>query len=163
MIRIKKGDRVRITIPPGAPACNYTFGPGWCEGTVITADHWGGGSGWYVEIEKDAVGGRGWRTGYGYWKQGEDGGDIELIARPECLVLTEEDYRAIKFVAGRYNWSAALLGYNVGVTELTDEEWRDLITAFKDDMEGDHSPFPMLASDSKLHAKLSHILEAYEG
>lgn len=78
-LSIRKGDRVRITVPtsPG-----HSFGAGWGEGIVLSADNWSrnGVDNWYIEIEKDKVGGRNWRIGYGYWKQ-EDGGTVELLEK----------------------------------------------------------------------------------
>jgi hypothetical protein len=82
-MRIKKGDRVRITIP-GHFNHGFYVGPGSCEGTVLSADNWNSGGtkpdNWYIELEKDKASGYGWRTGYGYWKQGEDGGTVEKLS-----------------------------------------------------------------------------------
>jgi len=87
-MNLKKGDRVCITIPRGAPACSGSFGPGWCVGTILTVanNQWDREKppNWYIEIEKDRVSGRGWKTGYGYWKQGEDGGTVDLVPNPPC-------------------------------------------------------------------------------
>ena len=66
---IERGDRVRIT------ACG-----GWCEGTVLQADDWGGKDGWYVELTKEKAS-PGWDLGYGQWKQGVDGGTIEVLEK----------------------------------------------------------------------------------
>jgi len=73
---IEKGSRVRITLPNGQ----------WGEGLVLTATNWNGGNtrpdNWYIELEKDK-GNSG--TGYGYWKQGPDGGTVELLASTELV------------------------------------------------------------------------------
>lgn len=41
-------------------------------GVVLTAEHWGARDGWFIEIDKDF-------GGYGYWKQGCDGGVVEKL------------------------------------------------------------------------------------
>ncbi len=70
------------------------------------------------------------------------------------LVLTEADVGTIAFVGDRYSWSAALLALDVGENELTEPEaWR-IKEAFESDMEGGHSPFPMLDERSELYGKL---------
>lgn len=80
---MKPGDRIRITIGQNAPACSGSFGPGWCEGVILTAanNEWDPERppNWYIEIHKEKAEGRGWQTGYGYWKQREDGGILELL------------------------------------------------------------------------------------
>ena len=42
-------------------------------GKVITAQWWDVHTGWYIEIAKD-------HGGYGYWKQGCDGGTVRKLA-----------------------------------------------------------------------------------
>lgn len=59
---ISSGDRVSITLPNGQ--C-YT-------GVVLTANHWDVHSGWYIELTH--------QNGYGYWKQGCDGGTVVKAA-----------------------------------------------------------------------------------
>jgi len=80
----KKGDRVRITMDHTARAVSGSFGAGWGEGIVLTAvnNQWDPDKppNWYIELEKDKVSGRGWRIGYGYWKQQQDGGTIEHVS-----------------------------------------------------------------------------------
>ena len=58
---IRRGDTVRITVRGSSRT-----------GVVKSADHWGGRDGWYIEFN-DAQG----RPGY--WKQGSDGGHVELV------------------------------------------------------------------------------------
>jgi len=85
-LNIKRGDRVRITIPTAGHGIFDSFGAGWGEGIVLDANNWngcGGPDNWYIELEKDKVHGRNWTTGYGYWKQGQDGGTVELIEKGE--------------------------------------------------------------------------------
>ena len=66
------GDRVKIMIPGRDP-----FTRGWGEGIVITAKFWGPEDGWYIEYNKDEVDPESnWELGYGYWKQGVDGGFV---------------------------------------------------------------------------------------
>jgi hypothetical protein len=81
---IRKGDRIRITIPGGQGIFD-SFGAGWGEGIVLSAYNaeWDRTKkpNWYLEVEKDKVSGRNWQTGYGYWKQGQDGGEVKLISR----------------------------------------------------------------------------------
>lgn len=68
---IQKGDRVRITMPAQGP-----FPAGWAEGAVLTARK--DPEGWFIELSKDKVS-PGWELGYGYWKQGNDGGTVEKL------------------------------------------------------------------------------------
>ena len=70
------------------------------------------------------------------------------------LVLSVQDLDTIAFVGDRYSWSAALRALDVGDNELSEPDaWR-IKEAFESDMEGGHSPFPMLDEHSELHAKL---------
>ena len=84
-MRIKKGDRVRITVQGG----RGVYGAGWGEGIVLSAanNEWNPDkpANWYIELDKDKCGGRNWETGYGYWKQGCDGGTVELLKTAEEL------------------------------------------------------------------------------
>lgn len=66
------GDKVRITMPAQEP-----FPAGWAKGYVINANFYNT-DGWYIEFEKEVVS-PGWQTGYGYWKQGQDGGTVEKL------------------------------------------------------------------------------------
>ena len=81
-LKIQRGDRVRITVPATQ---HSNFGEGWGEGIVLTAanNEWDPDkpANWYIELEKDTVGGRNWQLGYGYWKQGCDGGTVELLEK----------------------------------------------------------------------------------
>jgi len=141
---MRAGDRVRIEMP----AVGYGFGAGGAEGTVLSADHWGK-NGWYIELEKDKAWGRGWQKGYGYWKQGEDGGTVTRM-----LVITPEEGRAIAFVAGRYSWSSWLQEHGFDEPILLDEATRaEMVAAFED------ATFPMLANDSSLYAKLMRVMD----
>lgn len=69
-IYLEKGDRIRITIPGGD-------WPGWAIGTVISAS-WYEDAGWLIEFDKTEVS-PGWQLGYGYYKQGDDGGTVEKL------------------------------------------------------------------------------------
>lgn len=70
------------------------------------------------------------------------------------LLLTEDDVDTIAFVGDRYAWSDALRALDVGDNEVPEPEaWR-IKEAFESDMEGGHSPFPMLDEHSELHGKL---------
>ena len=82
-MNIQKGDRVRITQPSAGHGIFQSFGAGWGEGIVLTANNYSrnGKPNWYIELEKDKVHGRNWQTGYGYWKQQQDGGTVELIEK----------------------------------------------------------------------------------
>jgi hypothetical protein len=83
-VDIRKGDRVRITIPKAGHGIFDSFGAGWGEGVVLSAHNaqWDTNKppNWYIELEKDKVEGRNWTTGYGYWKQGQDGGTVEKLS-----------------------------------------------------------------------------------
>jgi hypothetical protein len=66
------GDKIRINIKGQI-----------YEGVVISAANWGDGLGaenWYIEFDR-TKGGRG--PGYGYWKQGDDGGTVENLSQPD--------------------------------------------------------------------------------
>jgi len=91
---IKKGDRVRITMPAQEP-----WPAGWSEGTVLSAKHYED-SGWLIELEKDKVS-PGWDLGYGYWKQGQDGGTIEKLTCPiqGCTAETAAPYPSEDVIA----------------------------------------------------------------
>lgn len=69
------GDRVRITMSREDP-----FTAGWAEGVILTAHFWGPEDGWFIEFTKDKIDPRSnWELGYGYWKQGVDGGKVEKL------------------------------------------------------------------------------------
>ncbi|HUV52284.1 MAG TPA: hypothetical protein VMW64_04330 [Dehalococcoidia bacterium] len=85
---LAKGDRVKITIP----TASGSFPAGWSEGTVISANFYGERDGWYIESDKDKVS-LGWDTGYGYWKQGMDGGYVEKIGHSSKSKLSRDDVR----------------------------------------------------------------------
>jgi hypothetical protein len=70
------------------------------------------------------------------------------------LELTEEDVSTIGFVGGRYSWSDVLCKYDVGTNEIPEHEAWEIRDAFESDMEGGHSPFPMLNPNSDLYQKL---------
>lgn len=74
------GDRIRVTMP-----AQYPFPAGWAEGKVIDAYFYGEDNGWYIEFEKDDVS-YGWQTGYGYWKQGVDGGTVEKLEQKTFVI-----------------------------------------------------------------------------
>lgn len=71
---IKKGDRVKIT----GVHRHY-----WCEGEVLTSDNakmpWEGKDNWYLEVLATAGNIQGPFPTYTYWKQGVDGGQVELL------------------------------------------------------------------------------------
>lgn len=75
------------------------------------------------------------------------------------LTLTAEDVEAIAHVGRRYSWSAALLSLAEGQNEIPEHEAWEIREAFEADMEGGHSPFPMLLPESELHAKLLRLWE----
>jgi len=67
-MNIKQGDTVRITLENG-----FT-----CTGTVLSASNMafsGQPDNWYIELNATS----GCILGYTYWKQGPDGGTIELL------------------------------------------------------------------------------------
>jgi len=71
------------------------------------------------------------------------------------LNLTDDDFRAICFSGGRYDWSRAILFYlDTGDNEIPESMAWEIVEAFDADTEGGHSYFPLLASDSELYAKL---------
>jgi len=79
-IYLEKGDKVRITIPSGD-------WPGWAIGTVITAS-WYEDAGWLIEFDKTEVS-PGWQLGYGYYKQGDDGGTVEKLEHADMEGVIE--------------------------------------------------------------------------
>jgi|GEM_PF-2794594 len=82
---IKPGNIVKVTLPGGW----------WFRGRVVIATFWDERSRWYLEVDVDEVawlllGRIGSGCGYKYWKQGSDGGSVEVLdagaAIPEaCL------------------------------------------------------------------------------
>lgn len=86
------------------------------------------------------------------------------------LTLTEEDWRTIEFVGGRYGWSKALLDHVRcaegveyrhlgGDHQIPEHKAWEIVEAFEQDCEGGHSLFPMLDPDSDLAAKLVRFME----
>lgn len=45
------------------------------EGSVLSAQNYGRDSGWYIEFQRTPASG-----GYGYWKQGSDGGVVRKVS-----------------------------------------------------------------------------------
>lgn len=77
------------------------------------------------------------------------------------LELTHADVEAIAMVGNRYHWSAALEQLTgPGINELAEHEAWQLRDAFEADMEGGHSPFPLLNPDSLLSAKLYRLWDS---
>lgn len=73
------------------------------------------------------------------------------------LTLTSEDWQAISFSGGRYQWSDTLSQICVeGENDLSESETWQLGDAFQSDTEGGHSPFPLLAPGS-LMVKLNTL------
>jgi hypothetical protein len=71
------------------------------------------------------------------------------------LDLTEADVRDIEFVGARYAWAEAFLDLEVGENALSEPEaWR-IKDAIERDIEGGHTPFPMLDPRSRLYEKLT--------
>ena len=76
------------------------------------------------------------------------------------LTLTEEDMNTILFVGNRYSWSKVLSNLAVGENFMDSWVATRIGRAFNEDMEGNHSMFPMLNLRSSLAIKLR---EFYEG
>ena len=77
---IEPGDRIRISVP------SLYGGRAWSgEGMVRTAYHWDDRSGWYIEFDCDWEQGHGIAPAYRYWKQGADGGSVELLPTADEL------------------------------------------------------------------------------
>ncbi len=75
------------------------------------------------------------------------------------LTLTADDFAAICFSGGRYEWSRAILFYlEEGENEIPESMAWTLQEAFDSDTEGGHSYFPLLAGDSALYQKLSDFI-----
>jgi len=72
------------------------------------------------------------------------------------LTLTENDIETIFFVGNRYGWSKSLLdiGINEGENLIRESDAWKVKDGIDDDMEGNHSAFPMLDSRSDLAEKL---------
>jgi len=81
-------DKIRITIP----TASGSFPAGWSEGRVISAKFYGEDDGWYIELDNYKVS-PGWQAGYGYWKQGYDGGYVEKIGHSSKSKVTRDDVR----------------------------------------------------------------------
>lgn len=64
-VEIGRGDFVEIKIPTGHSAGVY-------QGTVLAANYWSDHDGWYIEFDRP-------NAGYGYWKQGPDGGTVTVL------------------------------------------------------------------------------------
>ena len=64
-VEIHRGDLVEIEIRTGYSAGTY-------RGTVLTANYWSDRDGWYIEFDRPG-------SGYGYWKQGPDGGVVKVL------------------------------------------------------------------------------------
>ena len=76
------------------------------------------------------------------------------------LELTDSEMRDICFVGYRYAWSDALSKHcQVGVNEIPEHIAWEIMEAFESDMEGGHSPFPMLDGRSELAEKLNKFWE----
>lgn len=75
--------------------------------------------------------------------------------RHYVLVLSEQDVATIAFVGGRYCWSNALLGLDVGENHLSEAQAWNLVDAFQLDLAGGHAAFPLLHPDSDLADKLA--------
>ena len=77
------------------------------------------------------------------------------------LHLTSNDMAALCWVGGRYEWSRSLLFYlEEGDNEIPESMAWDIREATDKDTEGGHSPFPLLATDSDLYAKLSEFYDS---
>jgi hypothetical protein len=79
------------------------------------------------------------------------------------LEIDHAGAEAIAFVGFRYAWAEGLqvLGYDTEWTHNVPENdaWA-LADAFREDMEGGHSPFPMLAPNSTLYENLSRLWDS---
>jgi hypothetical protein len=77
------------------------------------------------------------------------------------LTLTENDFSAICFSGGRYQWSREILFYlEPGENEIPEGMAWELVEAFEEDTKGGHSLFPLLASDSRLYEKLIEFMDS---
>ena len=70
------------------------------------------------------------------------------------LELTSDDFRAIEFASGRYSWSNALSWLDIGENDIAESEAWNIVSAFEEDCEGGHLPFPLLNPESELYEKL---------
>jgi hypothetical protein len=70
------------------------------------------------------------------------------------LTLTEDETGTIAFVGSRYAWADSLLCLEAGENQIAEHEAWEIAAAFESDMEGGHSPFPMLNPASTLWDKL---------
>lgn len=72
------------SIPKGTPVVIKAQGLT-VRGEVISAEHYGSGDGWYIELGNANVPG-----GYSYWKQGQDGGElVEVDGIPTWMDPTD--------------------------------------------------------------------------
>jgi hypothetical protein len=68
---IKVGDTVKVTVPGNRTWVGV--------GTVRTANYYGEESGWYIEFDVTIENDHLVTQHYGYWKQGVDGGSVEVM------------------------------------------------------------------------------------
>lgn len=79
------------------------------------------------------------------------------------LSIDYDGAKAIAFVGYRYAWACTLqdLGYDTeGKHSMPEHHAWELAGAFEQDMEGGHSPFPMLATNSTLYENLSTLWDS---
>lgn len=70
------------------------------------------------------------------------------------ITLTANDVITILCVGHRYCWSNWALRLVEGNNELAEHEAWEFREAIEADMEGGHTPFPMLNPESELYSKL---------
>lgn len=75
--------------------------------------------------------------------------------------LTAADVETIAFVGDRYNWSDwAERNLHEGANDLTESQAWAFNDAIREDTQGSHCRFPLLAEDSELYAELNAFVES---
>lgn len=83
------------------------------------------------------------------------------IAHPYEIYITGLDMDTFTHIGGRYAWSEwCETNLCEGRNFLREHEAWEFRDACEEDMEGGHSPFPMLNSECDLYYKLETLLES---
>lgn len=83
------------------------------------------------------------------------------LPTPYAITLTADECYTITFIGNRYCWSEWARQYLCeGENKLTEPDAWTFAMAIEADMEGNHSPFPMLNERSELYDKLMRFWQS---